>query len=162
MPEQLAYDITRLLFEKQADLVAIHPQARDLSLATRRSRIARAVSSGRHQVLHGEERLEAVGPDRGHDGHRCAALTTVSARRSRRSKAKAGRATLGGWIGTAHQRSRRSALSLYSLYWVVGIVQPQIYRVSFLLVSLVLIFLLFRGTPIEHAGHVRSTGSWRR
>ena len=34
MPEQLAYDITRLLFEKQADLVAIHPQARDLSLAT--------------------------------------------------------------------------------------------------------------------------------
>jgi TRAP transporter 4TM/12TM fusion protein len=37
-------------------------------------------------------------------------------------------------------------LSLYALYWVVGIVQPQIYRVSFLLVSLVLVFLLFRGT----------------
>ena len=36
------------------------------------------------------------------------------------------------------------SLSLYALYWVVGIVQPQIYRVSFLLVSLVLIFLLFR------------------
>jgi hypothetical protein len=34
MPEQLAYDITRLLFEKQSELVAIHPQARDLSLAT--------------------------------------------------------------------------------------------------------------------------------
>jgi TRAP transporter TAXI family solute receptor len=34
MPEQLAYDITRLLFEKQPELVAIHPQARDLSLAT--------------------------------------------------------------------------------------------------------------------------------
>ena len=34
MPEPLAYDITRLLFEKQADLVAIHPQARDLSLKT--------------------------------------------------------------------------------------------------------------------------------
>jgi TRAP transporter TAXI family solute receptor len=34
MPEALAYDITRLLFEKQADLVAIHPQARELSLAT--------------------------------------------------------------------------------------------------------------------------------
>jgi hypothetical protein len=34
MPEPLAYDITRLLFEKQADLVAIHPQARDLSLTT--------------------------------------------------------------------------------------------------------------------------------
>jgi uncharacterized protein len=34
MPEQLAYDITRLLFEKQSDLIAIHPQARDLSLAT--------------------------------------------------------------------------------------------------------------------------------
>ncbi len=34
MPEPLAYDVTRLLFEKQADLIAIHPQARDLSLET--------------------------------------------------------------------------------------------------------------------------------
>ena len=34
MPEQLAYDITRLLFEKQEELAAIHPQARDLSLET--------------------------------------------------------------------------------------------------------------------------------
>ena len=46
-------------------------------------------------------------------------------------------------------RSRRVAtvlaigLSLYSLYWVLFIVQPQVYRVSFLLVALVLIFLLF-------------------
>lgn len=32
MDEQLAYDITRLLFEKQAELIAIHPQAKDLSL----------------------------------------------------------------------------------------------------------------------------------
>jgi TRAP transporter 4TM/12TM fusion protein len=36
------------------------------------------------------------------------------------------------------------SISLYALYWVVAIVQPQVYRVSFLLVSLVLIFLLFR------------------
>ncbi|HEX6974002.1 MAG TPA: TRAP transporter fused permease subunit [Vicinamibacterales bacterium] len=34
-------------------------------------------------------------------------------------------------------------LSLYALYWVLFIVQPQIYRVSFLLVALVLTFLLF-------------------
>src|SRR5688572_10597691 len=34
MPEQLAYDITRVLFEKQPELASIHPQARDLSLAT--------------------------------------------------------------------------------------------------------------------------------
>ena len=46
-------------------------------------------------------------------------------------------------------RSRRVAtvlaigLSLYSLYWVLFIVQPQVYRVSFLLVALVLIFILF-------------------
>jgi TRAP transporter 4TM/12TM fusion protein len=33
-------------------------------------------------------------------------------------------------------------LSLYALYWVLFIVQPQVYRVSFLLVSLVLIFML--------------------
>jgi TRAP transporter 4TM/12TM fusion protein len=34
-------------------------------------------------------------------------------------------------------------LSLYSLYWVLFVIQPQIYRVSFLLVALVLIFLTF-------------------
>ncbi len=34
-------------------------------------------------------------------------------------------------------------LSLYSIYWVLFIVQPQVYRVSFLLLALVLIFLLF-------------------
>jgi TRAP transporter TAXI family solute receptor len=34
MDEALAHDITRLLFEKQPELVAIHPQAHDLSLAT--------------------------------------------------------------------------------------------------------------------------------
>jgi TRAP transporter 4TM/12TM fusion protein len=41
-------------------------------------------------------------------------------------------------------------LSLYALYWVLFIVQPQIYRVSFLLVALVLTFLLCpfnRGDP---------------
>ena len=49
---------------------------------------------------------------------------------------------LGGFAG------RLSAvlavgLSLYALYWVLFIVQPQVYRVSFLLVALVLTFLLF-------------------
>lgn len=34
MPEQLAYDITRVLFERQAELIAIHPEARKLSLQT--------------------------------------------------------------------------------------------------------------------------------
>ena len=32
MADDLAYDITRLLFEKQAELAAIHPEARNLSL----------------------------------------------------------------------------------------------------------------------------------
>jgi TRAP transporter 4TM/12TM fusion protein len=35
------------------------------------------------------------------------------------------------------------ALSLYALYWVLFVVQPQVYRVSFLLIALVLSFLLF-------------------
>ena len=35
------------------------------------------------------------------------------------------------------------ALSLYALYWVLFVVQPQIYRVSFLLIALVLSFLCF-------------------
>ena len=34
-------------------------------------------------------------------------------------------------------------LSLYALYWVLFIIQPQVYRVSFLLIALVLTFLLF-------------------
>jgi TRAP transporter TAXI family solute receptor len=34
MPEELAHDITRILFDKQTELAAIHPQARTLSLAT--------------------------------------------------------------------------------------------------------------------------------
>ncbi len=34
MAEQLAYDLTRVLFEKQSELAGIHPEARHLSLAT--------------------------------------------------------------------------------------------------------------------------------
>ena len=34
MSEELAYDITRILFEKQPELAAIHPEARNLSLDT--------------------------------------------------------------------------------------------------------------------------------
>jgi TRAP transporter 4TM/12TM fusion protein len=34
-------------------------------------------------------------------------------------------------------------LSLYALYWVLFVVQPQVYRVSFLLIALVLSFLSF-------------------
>ena len=34
-------------------------------------------------------------------------------------------------------------LSLYALYWVLFIIQPQVYRISFLLIALVLTFLLF-------------------
>ena len=37
----------------------------------------------------------------------------------------------------AVSRTLAVALSLYALYWVLFIVQPQIYRVSFLLVALV-------------------------
>ena len=40
-----------------------------------------------------------------------------------------------------------AGLSLYALYWVVGIVQPQIYRVSFLLIALVLTFLIYPAHP---------------
>ena len=43
-------------------------------------------------------------------------------------------------------------LSLYALYWVLFIVQPQVYRVSFLLVVLVLIWLLFPGRRGSGAG----------
>ena len=35
------------------------------------------------------------------------------------------------------------ALSVYALYWVVGIVDPQVYRVSFLLIALAATFLVY-------------------
>jgi TRAP transporter 4TM/12TM fusion protein len=38
-----------------------------------------------------------------------------------------------------------AGLSLYSLYWVVAIVEAHVYRVSFLLIALVLVFLEARG-----------------
>ena len=43
-------------------------------------------------------------------------------------------------------RSSSVALAAYSLYWVLFIVQPQVYRVSFLLLALVLTFLLYPGS----------------
>ena len=38
-------------------------------------------------------------------------------------------------------------LSLYAIYWVVGIVQPFVYRVTFLLLTLVLTFLFYPSGP---------------
>ena len=35
------------------------------------------------------------------------------------------------------------ALAAYALYWVVGIIDPQVYRVSFLLIAIVATFLLY-------------------
>jgi TRAP transporter TAXI family solute receptor len=45
MPEPLAYDITRLLFEKKSDLVAIHPEAVNLSV----DRAAAGSPAGYHE-----------------------------------------------------------------------------------------------------------------
>ena len=40
-----------------------------------------------------------------------------------------------------------AGLSSYALYWVVGIIQPQIYRITFLLIALVLTFILYPAHP---------------
>ena len=48
--------------------------------------------------------------------------------------------TLTGWPGHV-ANVLATGLALYALYWVVGIVQPLIYRASFLLIVLVLSFL---------------------
>ena len=49
---------------------------------------------------------------------------------------------LAGASGTV-ATALATGLSLYALYWVLFVVQPQIYRVSFLLIALVLAFLLY-------------------
>jgi TRAP transporter 4TM/12TM fusion protein len=49
---------------------------------------------------------------------------------------------LSGWSARAATLVA-VGLSLYALYWVVGIVQPFVYRASFLLIVLVLSFMLY-------------------
>jgi len=44
------------------------------------------------------------------------------------------------------------ALSAYALYWVVVVIQPQIYRVSFLLLALVLSFMLYPAVKGRRGG----------
>ena len=44
-----------------------------------------------------------------------------------------------------------TGLALYSLYWVVGIIQPLVYRASFLLIVLVLSFLFYPGSDDPRA-----------
>ena len=48
-----------------------------------------------------------------------------------------------------------AGLSIYALYWVVGIIQPQIYRASFLMIALTLTFLLYPAAP-----HWRGRITW--
>ena len=47
-------------------------------------------------------------------------------------------------------------LSLYALYWVIGIIQPQIYRNTFLLIVLILTFFIY---PARAAARDRTTAT---
>ncbi|MGH9239253.1 MAG: TRAP transporter permease [Vicinamibacterales bacterium] len=49
------------------------------------------------------------------------------------------------------------ALAVYALYWVIGIVDPQIYRVSFLLIALAATFLIYPLTSERLPAPVRHT-----
>ena len=51
-------------------------------------------------------------------------------------------------------------LSLYALYWVVGIVQPLIYRASFLLIVLILSFMFYPASETPHARARVSALDW--
>ena len=48
-------------------------------------------------------------------------------------------------------------LSVYALYWVIGIVDPQVYRVSFLLIALAATFLLYPFPSGARSGVVGAT-----
>ena len=56
---------------------------------------------------------------------------------------------LGGWSGRA-ATALAFALAVYALYWVVGIIAPQIYRPTFLLLALVITFLTYPARPGQH------------
>jgi TRAP transporter 4TM/12TM fusion protein len=67
--------------------------------------------------------------------------------------------TLTGW--PAHLATiLATGLALYSLYWVVGIVQPLVYRASFLLIVLVLSFLFYPGSESGTARRRVSPLDW--
>ena len=110
MPEALAYDITRLLFEKQAELVAIHPQARDLSLATAVKGSPVPFHPGAIRYYTEKERLEAVGrgmsPDRTGQRPSPTIEEIESEGRTRHDRRLARH---------AHQRPRPGALALRAL-----------------------------------------------
>ena len=57
---------------------------------------------------------------------------------------------LTGWTA-ATAAALSVALSAYALYWVVGVVQPQVYRITFLLLALALSFLLYPRGPGDRA-----------
>jgi TRAP transporter 4TM/12TM fusion protein len=53
-----------------------------------------------------------------------------------------------------------AGLSAYAIYWVLFIVQPQVYRVSFLLIALVLTFLLFPARARGRSVAAVPPGDW--
>jgi len=67
--------------------------------------------------------------------------------------------TLTGWPAQL-TTVLATALALYSLYWVVGIVQPLVYRASFLLIVLVLSFLFYPGSERRSARTRVSSIDW--
>jgi TRAP transporter 4TM/12TM fusion protein len=58
---------------------------------------------------------------------------------------------LHGWTGRLTS-ILSVGLTLYALYWAVGIIQPQIYRITFLLIVLTLCFLVYPATLRKRAG----------
>jgi TRAP transporter 4TM/12TM fusion protein len=66
---------------------------------------------------------------------------------------------LTGWPGR-FATWLATGLALYSLYWVIGIVQPLVYRASFLLIVLVLSFLFYPGSDTPHGRARVSTIDW--
>jgi TRAP transporter 4TM/12TM fusion protein len=73
-----------------------------------------------------------------------ATVTSAPEEIAAESQARHLRGVVGGF-GTV----LATGLSLYAIYWVVAVVQPLIYRVSFLLASLVLSFLYYPRSPGE-------------
>ena len=67
--------------------------------------------------------------------------------------------TLKGWPSRI-ATTLATGLSLYSLYWVLGIVQPLVYRASFLLIVLVLSFIFYPGSDSVRAKTRVSLVDW--
>ena len=165
MSDEMAYTIVKTLFDKKAELVAVHKEAKNIDLKNQADRLADPVPSGRAQVLRGAGRQGQLTRGRraaagvtdipsanGGTGTASGRVAQTDARRSPRIACARPRAFIeeeeGATSRIAAARGHLATvllvgMSLFHLYAAVEIVPAQILRPVHVGWTLLLVFLLF-------------------